>query len=398
MRKRPLTSDERGDSTPAGRLAELVGRAEPSEAEQPTDGGSGAWPIPEDSESLPLPGVLSLGLDGIVTEACGHAAAALSAPRDRLVGSSLVACLARCGLTPPDELAQWPSGLLDGHAHVARVAARASDRALRLSLLWRAGDQAYILVEDLSPYLRIERRLSTASAKLERLESLTLRQEAAGPIAHDLSNVLTAVAGEVSVALMRGTGWDPQRTLLRIEGLAERAIDLARRIGRRPRAREPAEVAARADVSAVLRAMESSLRCCLEPGHELRLVLAEGACRVPLRPRELERIVLNLVVNARDAMAHHGTLTLRPARSDDGSVELTVSDTGEGMPNHVEARAFEPLYTTKPDGTGLGLAVIQRMILDAGGRIALETAEGVGTTVRIALPEVDATHEATDPT
>ena len=103
-------------------------------------------------------------------------------------------------------------------------------------------------------------------------------------------------------------------------------------------------------------------------------------------PDQINEVVLNLVVNARDAMPEGGTLTLH-ADIEDGDVVLYVSDTGQGIPEEIQDRIFEPFFTTKgEEGTGLGLSICYRILEEHNGEIRMESEEGKGTTFIVTLP------------
>lgn len=333
-----------------------------------------------------MPGLVWLGPDGTVADVGDQATALLGISREQLVGRSLADGLSTADLVVPDEVAAWPSGVPVGDVRAVFARGRRGARTVRLSLQFRSGRQIFGIVEDLTHHVRTRHRLSNVRVKLEQLQALALQQQASAPLAHDLNNLLTALAGEAALALEGVARRDPVRGLQRIRALADRAADLAGRLLRRGSEAAEDVVCPRAELGSVLRALDPVLRCCLDPGHELRLEVAAVPCTVGLGEQEIERIVLNLLVNARDAMPESGAVTIGSGKLADGSVELVVADTGTGMPEHVEARAFEPLYSTKASGTGLGLAVVQRVVEEAGGRVELETREGEGTTVRIVLP------------
>jgi hypothetical protein len=116
--------------------------------------------------------------------------------------------------------------------------------------------------------------------------------------------------------------------------------------------------------------------------------------RVEADPTQIEQVIVNLVVNARDAMPAGGTLHigLTDVDADGPAVKLTVRDTGEGMAPEVVERAFEPFYSTKPkgEGTGLGLATVYGIVTQTGGSIEIDSAPGMGTTVEVLLPTTTA--------
>jgi signal transduction histidine kinase len=102
----------------------------------------------------------------------------------------------------------------------------------------------------------------------------------------------------------------------------------------------------------------------------------------------VDQVLMNLLINGRDAMPHGGTLTVTTRNDDGGRVALEVADSGHGMPLDVQARIFEPFFTTKEPGkgTGLGLATVYTIVTQAGGTIEVDSVEGRGTTFHISLP------------
>jgi len=113
--------------------------------------------------------------------------------------------------------------------------------------------------------------------------------------------------------------------------------------------------------------------------------LASQLPALPLDPEQIKQALVNLIKNAMQAMTKGGVLTLQTDRGAEG-VWVTVSDTGGGIPAEQINRIFEPFYTTKQKGTGLGLMIVQRIVRDHGGRIELESHLGLGTTFRLWLP------------
>ena len=191
------------------------------------------------------------------------------------------------------------------------------------------------------------------------------------------------------------------QSLAEIRGAAERAAALTRQLlaFSRQQVLEPKVV----DLNAILVEAKAMLRRLI--GEDVRLVtqLEPRLRPVKVDPGQIAQVIVNLAVNARDAMPRGGTLTLETRNVDGGTSEtgvrpgrhvlLTVTDTGCGMSPEVQARAFEPFFTTKGEGkgTGLGLAVVHGIIQQSGGRIWLESRPGAGTRFQIYLPAVRGT-------
>ncbi len=242
--------------------------------------------------------------------------------------------------------------------------------------------------------LELEERLRQAQ-KMEAVGQL-----AAG-IAHDFNNLLTAIQGYGELVLASMDDDDPRRgDAMEIARAADRAAQLTNRLltfSRRERARTEL-----IDVSALVLGLESLLCRTLGEQVDLRLALAPSLPPVVSDSGELEQVLLNLAVNARDAMPLGGVLTIstegleldaglarrHPELLPGRYVRLSVADTGLGMTADVKARALEPFFTTKERGygTGLGLATVWGIVSQAGGALELDSAHGDGTTVSVILP------------
>lgn len=231
------------------------------------------------------------------------------------------------------------------------------------------------------------RRREAESAEARRLEGLG---RLAGGVAHDFNNLMASVGGYAELLLDDLAPDDARRAdVLEIQAVARRAASLTQQLLAFARRREvhPQDV----DAAELLQGMAGLLRPLLGTGIALDLAVPSACPRIRIDPTQLEQVVLNLVVNARDAMAGGGrirvALTVLP---DDrrGALELSVSDTGEGMPPEVQARIFEPFFTTKASGkgTGLGLATVHGIVHQAGGTIGVESVTGHGTTFRVVFP------------
>jgi two-component system, cell cycle sensor histidine kinase and response regulator CckA len=248
----------------------------------------------------------------------------------------------------------------------------------------------------------------TERMKLEARERQADKMEAigrlAGGLAHDFNNILTVVLGSASE--LRTRVGDPVARELADEVLegGQRAAALTRQLLAFSR-KQPLQLED-VDVNEVVRGFERMLRRILPEDVAIELRLAAGAAVVHADTGQLEQVVLNLVVNARDAMPAGGRIAIETAVVDRPPVEcgldaapcvvLAVRDDGEGMDAAVRAHLFEPFFTTKAAGrgTGLGLATVFGIVKQSGGGVAVESAPGAGSTFRVYLPRVDASPAA----
>ncbi len=246
---------------------------------------------------------------------------------------------------------------------------------------------------DITERVELEMQLRQ-SQKLEAIGQL------AGGIAHDFNNLMTVVIGTSDI-LDGMLPLDPALASLvddiRVAG--ERAATLTRQllIFSRKQVLQPVAI----DVNDAVRGLDRILRRLIGEDIAVRCELVEGAGHVVADPGQLEQMLINLAVNARDAMTRGGTLTVRTSLEDGtgthnaldtAHVCITMTDTGHGMAPEVLNRVFEPFFTTKPAGrgTGLGLAVVFGIVKQSGGHITVESTPGVGTTFRLFLPRTNA--------
>jgi PAS domain S-box-containing protein len=240
-------------------------------------------------------------------------------------------------------------------------------------------ERGVALIEDATERRQLEAQLRQ-SQKMEAIGQL------AGGVAHDFNNLMTAVLGYSELVLKRLPPADVNREKIEaIRDSAVRAADLTRQLlafGRRQMLQ-----AADVDLRDVVERMDSLLHRLI--GEHITLEADFGAEPVIVRadPTQLEQVVMNLVVNARDAMPEGGTVMIT-AGSENGQAILSVADTGAGMDEETLARAFEPFFTTKPlgAGTGLGLSTVHGIVGQSGGTIDVRSAPGRGTTFTIRLP------------
>jgi two-component system, cell cycle sensor histidine kinase and response regulator CckA len=235
----------------------------------------------------------------------------------------------------------------------------------------------------------------------------------AGGVAHDFNNLLTVIRGNAALLLERVTTDNELRSELQeIERAAARASDLTRQLlafGRK-QVLQPHELDLNAVVAQLTRMIDrlipKTIAVVLTPASHVGLVRADRG--------QIEQVILNLVINARDAMPSGGQLELRTGELGVGKafggwqadnpvvppdvpvrpgkyIHLSVSDTGSGMDEATRTRAFEPFFTTKPvgEGTGLGLATVYGIVKQSDGYVWIDSQPGRGTTVHVCLPRVD---------
>jgi signal transduction histidine kinase len=236
-----------------------------------------------------------------------------------------------------------------------------------------------------------------AAATAARLDGLA---RLAGAVAHDFNNLLAVISGSVSALRVNGADGealdDLERAASLSSSLARQLLDFSRPLARASFPLDPFEVVGR---------LEGILRRLVGKGIDISLERSGATGHVRADAIEVEQVVLNLVVNARDAMPHGGTVRLvirdvvvgkdgiQAAGVAPGPyVALVVSDTGMGMTEEVRRRIFEPFFTTKPPGggNGIGLATVSKIIRAQGGHVAVSSTPGNGSTFTVLLPRVAA--------
>ncbi|MGH9176551.1 MAG: sensor histidine kinase [Vicinamibacterales bacterium] len=271
----------------------------------------------------------------------------------------------------------------------------------------RAGAHDYVLKNNLARLApAIDRELSDAELRrqareerearrnIERQLQQAQKMEAvgrlAGGIAHDFNNLLTAILGFTNLALERlETSRDVRFEMDQVKQAGERAARFTRQLlafSRQqvlsPRLIDPADS---------VEAMAPMLKHLLGESVRLETAGGSGEGRVKVDPGQFEQVVMNLAINARDAMPRGGTITIATANArfqDENFVLLSVRDTGEGMAEETLSKIFEPFFTTKPvgKGTGLGLATVYGIVKQNDGQIDVTSAPGRGAEFRIYLP------------
>jgi two-component system, cell cycle sensor histidine kinase and response regulator CckA len=264
---------------------------------------------------------------------------------------------------------------------------------------------AWAVARDMTARVRAEAEreaVQEVSAQAQRLQSLG---QLAGGVAHDFNNLLSVISNYAAfVAEETRDRPAVQEDVARIRTAAERAAQLTAQLLTFAR-RETVQPQV-LDLNSIVAEVQNLLLRSL--GEHVELVVVAGADLPPVRADRghVEQVIVNLAVNARDAMPDGGTLVvqtrpvrlkagqprLRPAPTPGEYVELSVSDTGVGMDAAVAARMFDPFFTTKPkgSGTGLGLSTVYGIVAGSGGSLNVYSEPGIGTTIRVYLPVVHA--------
>ncbi|HEV7700197.1 MAG TPA: PAS domain S-box protein [Pyrinomonadaceae bacterium] len=258
-------------------------------------------------------------------------------------------------------------------------------------------------IEDITERKSLEEQFRQ-SQKMEAIGVL------AGGIAHDFNNLLTAINGYSDLTLRKMQADDPMRhniTEIREAGsraaaLTSQLLTFSRKQVLSPKVH---------NLNSVIIEIDKMLRRLIRESIELRLVLDPKLGNIKADPGQIEQVIVNLAVNARDAMLDGGTLTIETENVELGDdyvgahitalpgryVRMTVTDTGEGMDEAVQHRIFEPFFTTKAlgKGTGLGLSTVHGIVEQSSGSIRVYSEVGHGTTFKIYIPRVDETVEGT---
>ena len=258
---------------------------------------------------------------------------------------------------------------------------RQAEDALR-----RLADELEIRVDERTREREIALAQLHEAQKLESIGQLT------GGIAHDFNNLLTPVIGNLELLRLRVPGDRKAERFIdsalqaasRAATLVQRLLAFARRQDLQPRA---------VDVGALINGIHDLIARTIGPLVEVRVSIDDGVPPALIDPNQLELAILNLAINARDAMPDGGCLTIglstERSATGPGFVVVTVADTGSGMDEATMQRAVEPFFSTKEPGkgTGLGLSMVHGLVAQSGGRFTLASEVGVGTRVELRLPE-----------
>jgi PAS domain S-box-containing protein len=311
----------------------------------------------------------------------------------------------------------WPQAwgeLACGRSTELEVEDRAMERHLLIQVqpilakAHREGEEtdsyAVVVLNDITERKRAEREIAALEEQLRRAQKMEAIGRLAGGIAHDFNNLLTPITGYSQLAMRTLSPSDPMRSdLQEIQKSADRAANLIRQMMSFSR-RQPVKPQV-ININNVLLDLDKMLRRLIGEHIELVTLPAPDLGSVKVNLGQFEQVIVNLVVNAHDAMPKGGKLILETsnvtlnrdcAHQQAGIlpgkyVRVTISDTGIGMTEQVKARLFEPFFTTKDEGkgTGLGLATCYGIIKQSGGYILVYSELGQGTTFKIYLPRIE---------
>ena len=272
-----------------------------------------------------------------------------------------------------------------------------------------AGDMTYATGRDVTAEKDQAAALAQAEEQLRQAQKMEAVGQLTGGLAHDFNNLLTAVTGGLELLAARiakGKYDQLDRYITMAQSGAHRAAALTQRLlafsRRQTLAPKPT------DVDRLIAEMKDIIVRTIGPSIDVNVVSAPGLWPILVDAPQLESALLNLCINARDAMPDGGKLTIettnrpldeRAASAQDlpagDYVSLCVTDTGTGMTPDVMARVFEPFFTTKPigEGTGLGLSMIYGFVRQSGGQVRIHSEVGAGTTMRLYLPRLMGKHD-----
>ncbi|WP_338663241.1 PAS domain S-box protein [Pararoseomonas sp. SCSIO 73927] len=354
--------------------------------------------------------VMVTRLDGTLTAVNPALTAMLGWAEGELVGRSFLS------LVHPEEEARAREGLAGPLAGGApwRGDLRLRDRAGRYRWIAWAAVPGEGLVNAVGRDVTAEREAAEALARAEESLRQSQKMEAVGQltggIAHDFNNLLTGISGSLELLgtrMAQGRMKDVDRYVSAAQGAVKRAAALTHRLlaFSRRQTLDPRPT----DVNRLVAGMEDLVRRTVGPEIAVEVVGPAGLWPTLVDPNQLENALLNLCINARDAMPAGGRITVATEnRRLDGAagaasglaagdyVELRVTDTGTGMAPEVVERAFDPFFTTKPmgQGTGLGLSMIYGFVRQSGGGVRAESEPGRGTTMSLLLPRHEGEAEA----
>jgi PAS domain S-box-containing protein len=364
--------------------------------------------------------IIDTALDAVITmDAAGHITAwntqaekIFGWPREKVLGKRMADTI-----IPPKHRDAHEKGL---KRFLATGAGTVSNRRIEITALRHDGVEFPVelaispaklgsnwtfsaFIRDLTEQKKAAEALLLVEAQLRQTSKMEAVGQLAGGVAHDFNNLLTAIMSYGAMLLDRIEPGDANREDVReIIAAADRAAGLTRQLlaFSRKQVMQPRVI----NINVVITDLENMLRRLIGEDIELHTSLDPRVARINADPGQLEQVLMNLIVNARDAMPDGGRLTISTsnsvisAESTEGAlhaahgdyVMLAVSDTGTGMTREVQQRLFDPFFTTKEQGrgTGLGLSTVYGIVQQSGGEICVCSAVGMGTTFQVYFPRL----------
>ncbi len=245
----------------------------------------------------------------------------------------------------------------------------------------------FAIVRDLTEMRRMEREQRRLQRRLEQSKKMEAVGSLAGGIAHDFNNLLQAIRGNAELLTVVNEARRTAPEVTEILEATDRAAELVRQL--LTFSRQMPVRRAIVDLGGVIDDTTTMLARLIGEDIELVIEPADRPLTVLADRHQLEQILVNLVLNARDAMPDGGRLTIRTSLAGD-DIRLEVVDTGEGIPPEIVDRIFEPFFTTKEtEGTGLGLAIVYGLVEDLDGAIEVDSRPGEGTSVIVTMPRTE---------
>jgi signal transduction histidine kinase/CheY-like chemotaxis protein len=328
---------------------------------------------------------------GIIVEVNHAVLAIFGCSADDLIGRELTDLLPEGGFGLGDEPREGIGWKRDGSVVDVEIAAK--------KYLFQGEDATVVAIRDIARRRRDEAEKQMLQRQLLHSQKMEAIGRLSAGVAHDFNNCLLVIFGYSDLLIERyGDDAFLQRNLRGLKEAAQKAAALTRQLLAFAR-RQPMETKI-VDLNSLIKGVEKMLRRLLGDDVSLLTELHPALGRVRIDPGKLDQVVVNLAVNARQAMPSGGRLSIRTtplevARAGDAThadvppgsyLLLTVNDTGLGMDAETQARAFEPFFTTKDEGTGLGLATAYGIVRQSGGYIFVDSELGVGTRFSIYFP------------
>ena len=340
--------------------------------------------------------ILGLNHNGQIEMANDRVLELLGWPIDEMVGQSIEDLITHgsdnepaspwflrlCELLPDQATVNFTARRRNGTCFPAEVA---------LSSFKESGGESFILsVHDLTERIELEEQGRQRALQVEREEQNRLDSlgHLSGGVAHDFNNLLGVILNYLTLIERQELLSHTRDDVAQVKAAAQRGVALTRQLLAFAR-REPVNTGS-TDITAALHSIATLLESSLGPLVSLRMELPSDPLLASIGPEQLDQIIVNLAINAQDAMPAGGQLTIRaePQSDTELPVLIRVRDNGIGMTPDIVSRVFEPFFTTKSRGygTGLGLATVYGVVNRAGGRVTVDSRPGGGTTFEIRLP------------